>query len=113
MKRLLIMPLTNFQIVKSKKLSMSKHWKKLIVSSIALHSKQEIERLNATSNPENWSKVHAEYKRLINRQDRLEFLLPLVSESGYKALFDIKNYNAELSHAKTILVHIIILMQKL
>lgn len=75
--------------------ALEKAYSKLNSASI-----KEIDRLNATSKPENWSKVHAEYKRLINRQDRLEFLLPLVSESGYKASFDIKNYNTELIHAE-------------
>ncbi len=53
-------------------------------------------KLNASVKPENWSKVLGIYKAIENRQDRLDPLIPLVSENGYVASFDIKNYSEEI-----------------
>ena len=51
---------------------------------------KEIDKLNASARPENWPKVLQLYTSIENRQDKLEPLLPLVSENGYKATFEIK-----------------------
>ena len=63
-------------------------------------SAREIERLNAPAKPENWSKVLHLYQSMEDRQERLEPLLPLVSEDRYKATFDFKNYKNEISNAE-------------
>ncbi|MBP6446878.1 MAG: hypothetical protein KA341_08730 [Saprospiraceae bacterium] len=63
-------------------------------------SAREIERLNAPAKPENWSKVLHLYHSMEDRQERLEPLLPLVSEDRYKATFDFKNYKNEISNAE-------------
>lgn len=63
-------------------------------------SAREIERLNAPIKPENWSKVLHLYQAMEDRQERLEPLLPLVSEDRYKATFDFKNYRNEISNAE-------------
>lgn len=63
-------------------------------------SLREIERLNPSAKPENWSKVMNLYKGMDERQERLEPLLPLVSEDRYRATFDIKNYKEQISNAE-------------
>lgn len=63
-------------------------------------SLKEIDKLNANSKPENWSKVLNIYKNIENRQDRLDPLIPLVSENGYVASFDMKSYKDEIRVAE-------------
>lgn len=63
-------------------------------------STHEIERLNAGTKPENWSKVLHLYNAMDERQKMLEPLLPLVSEDRYKATFDFKNYSELISNAE-------------
>ena len=69
-------------------------------SKLTSTSLKEINRLNGQSRPENWPKIHDLYKGLADRQDRLEPLLPLTSEDGYVASFDMKDYNKELEIAE-------------
>ncbi len=68
---------------------------------------KEIGRLNPEAKPANWVTVLNLYKNIENRQDRIEPLLPLVSEDGYRASFDIINVSADLRNAEenTILYH--------
>jgi hypothetical protein len=61
---------------------------------------KEIERYNASLKPENWSKVLNVYKNIESRQNRIDALLPLVSEDGYVASFDTKNYHKEIAVAE-------------
>jgi hypothetical protein len=61
---------------------------------------REIERLNASSKPENWSKVLYIYEAMDERQERLEPLMPLVSEDRYRATFEFKNYKEQISNAE-------------
>ncbi len=61
---------------------------------------KEIERLNASSKPENWSKVLQLYNSIEQRQDKLEPLLPLASEDGYVASFDMLSFRNEIQHAE-------------
>jgi hypothetical protein len=63
-------------------------------------SLREIERYNAAEKPENWSRVLNVYNNMESRQNRLDALLPLVSEDGYTAHFDIKNYHSEIATAE-------------
>ena len=69
-------------------------------SKITSSSFREIERLNASSKPENWSKVLYIYKAMDERQERLEPLVPLVSEDRYRATFEFKNYKEQISIAE-------------
>ena len=68
---------------------------------------KEIERLNPQAKPANWVAVHNIYKSILSRQDRLDPLLPLVSEDGYRASFDMIDVTAELRNAEenTMLYH--------
>jgi len=68
---------------------------------------KEIERLNPQAKPANWVAVHSIYKNILSRQDRLDPLLPLVSEDGYRASFDMIDVTAELRNAEenTMLYH--------
>ena len=59
-------------------------------------SVREISKLNAETKPENWSRVLDVYKDMENRQERLEPLVPLVSEDGYVASFNMKSYRDEI-----------------
>lgn len=61
---------------------------------------KEIDKLNASARPENWPKVLQLYTSIENRQDKLEPLLPLVSENGYKATFEIKSYRNAIMDAE-------------
>ncbi|MBK8624441.1 MAG: hypothetical protein IPN86_02325 [Saprospiraceae bacterium] len=61
---------------------------------------KEIEKLNANVRPENWSRVLSIYKTIENRQERLDPLIPLVSENGYVASFDMKSYREEIRVAE-------------
>jgi hypothetical protein len=63
-------------------------------------SLKEISRLNPESKPENWSLVLNHYLSIENRQERLDPLLPLVSEDRYVASFDMKNYREEIRNAE-------------
>ena len=63
-------------------------------------SLREIEKLNADAKPENWSRVLGLYTNIENRQEALDPLLPLESEDGYIATFDIKNYRNEILNAE-------------
>lgn len=63
-------------------------------------SLREIEKLNANAKPENWSRVLTIYKAMENRQERLDPLLPLVSENGYVASFDLKSLREEIAIAE-------------
>jgi hypothetical protein len=63
-------------------------------------SLREIEKLNAKAKPENWSRVLSIYQSMENRQDRLDPLLPLVSEDGYVGSFDIKSHSDEIQIAE-------------
>lgn len=61
---------------------------------------KEIDRLNPSAKPENWSRVLDLYRSIEERQDRLDPLLPLVSEDGYKAKFDMTSYRSEIVKAE-------------
>ncbi|MGB4840601.1 MAG: hypothetical protein WBP08_16475 [Saprospiraceae bacterium] len=63
-------------------------------------SLHEIDKLNPLLKPENWHKALNIYKSLEARQERLEPLLPLVSEDKYKATFDLRNYSEEIKNAE-------------
>lgn len=68
---------------------------------------KEIDRLNPQAKPANWVAVHNIYKSILSRQDRLDPLLPLVSEDGYRASFEMIDVTSELRNAEenTILYH--------
>ncbi|MBC7883848.1 MAG: hypothetical protein H7X99_00130 [Saprospiraceae bacterium] len=61
---------------------------------------REIEKLTPTSKPENWSRVLELYRNMESRQERLEPLLPLVSEDGYVADFEILNYRNDIINSE-------------
>ena len=63
-------------------------------------SLREIEKLNPAVKPENWNRVLSLYTTMENRQEKLDPLLPLESEDGYVASFDIKNYRNEILNAE-------------
>lgn len=63
-------------------------------------SLREINRLSDPSKPQNYPKIHDLYKGIMDRQDRIDPLLPLVSEDGYTASFDMKDYSKEMSDAE-------------
>ena len=63
-------------------------------------SLREIEKLDPEVKPENWSRVLSLYTTMENRQEKLDPLLPLESEDGYMASFDIKNYRNEILNAE-------------
>lgn len=71
-----------------------------VYSKLTSTSLREIERLNASSKPENWSKVLYIYEAMDERQERLEPLMPLVSEDRYRATFEFKNYKEQISNAE-------------
>ena len=48
---------------------------------------READRLKKQGRPENWSQVNELYRRIRNRQSKVEPLLPLVSNEGIKANF--------------------------
>lgn len=70
-------------------------------------SLKEINRLNPNAKPANWVTVLSLYKGIESRQDRLDPLLPLVSEDGYRAYFDLTDVSSELRNAEenTIIYH--------
>jgi hypothetical protein len=61
---------------------------------------REIEKLNPEVKPENWSRVLSLYTTIENRQEELDPLLPLESEDGYVASFDMKNYRNDIITAE-------------
>lgn len=61
---------------------------------------REIERMDAQNYPAFWSQVALKYSEIIDRQDRLEALLPLTSVDGYEGRFELKNYHAVLLEAE-------------
>jgi hypothetical protein len=63
-------------------------------------SLRDIERYNASEKPENWSKVLNVFNTMESRQNRLDALIPLVSEDGYVGSFEIKNYRNEIAKAE-------------
>lgn len=63
-------------------------------------SLKEIERMNVSDKPSNWSKVLNIYKTIEHRQNRLDPMIPLVSENGYVASFDMKSYHEEIRVAE-------------
>lgn len=75
--------------------ALEKAYAKLLQTSL-----REIDRLNAPSKPENWSKVLGLYEEIAMRQDKLEALLPLVSEDGYSAAFDMTDFSHQRAQAE-------------
>lgn len=69
-------------------------------SKLTNASLKEINRLNSQSKPENWPRVHELYKSIMDRQDKLDPILPLVSEEGYVASFDMKDYSKDMADAE-------------
>jgi hypothetical protein len=63
-------------------------------------SMRTIEKLDAASKPENWSQVLNIYLLMEKRQERLEPLLPLMSEDRYVGTFDLKNYSEAIRNAE-------------
>ncbi len=61
---------------------------------------KEISKLNPEAKPANWVTVLNLYKNIESRQDRLDPLLPLVSEDGYRASFDMIDVSADLRNAE-------------
>lgn len=61
---------------------------------------KEIERLNAPAKPENWPTVLKLYSSIEKRQDQLDPLLPLVSQDGYVASFDMMNFRNSIQDAE-------------
>lgn len=64
------------------------------------NSLREIEKLNPEVKPENWSRVLSLYSNIENRQEALDPLLPLKSEDGYVASFDMNTYRNEIINAE-------------
>ena len=75
--------------------ALEKAYFKLNTSSV-----REIEKLDPTSKPDNWNRVLNIYKSMESRQEKLEPLLPLVSEDRYRATFEIKNYTDLIRNAE-------------
>jgi len=69
-------------------------------SKLQSASLRDIERYNVGEKPENWSRVLSTYNNMESRQNRLDALLPLISEDGYVADFEIKNYRQEIAKAE-------------
>lgn len=61
-----------------------------------------INYLEAQGRPEMYTKIHNLYEDLHHRQNKIKPLLPLVSEDGYEAYFDIKDYGSELRNSSEV-----------
>ncbi len=63
-------------------------------------SLKEIEKLQPDVKPENWNRVLSLYQDMESRQELLDPLLPLISEDGYRANFNIQSYSSEIRNAE-------------
>lgn len=68
---------------------------------------QEIERLSATNRPDHNAAIVRQYEKLIDRQNKVSYFLPVVSEDGYEASFEMRDYAILMRDAreKTALVY--------
>lgn len=61
---------------------------------------KEIDRLNAPAKPENWPTVLKLYSSIEKRQNQLDPLLPLVSQDGYVASFEMLSFRNQIKDAE-------------
>jgi tetratricopeptide (TPR) repeat protein len=64
------------------------------------NSLKEIERLNPERRPENWPRIVNIYEVIEKRQARLEPLIPMVSEEGYVASFNMIDFDKEIKKSE-------------
>ncbi len=61
---------------------------------------REVTKLNAQDRPEHWPLVLSQYAEMDKRQQELDPLLPLVSETRYKAVFSFSDYAGAIRTAE-------------
>lgn len=85
-----------------KKNKKNKHVKGLekAYSKLTEHDNNEIDRLTLANNKNSMDRVVRIYQEMLDRQNYINPLLPLISEDGYVAEFEIRNYNVLIHEAK-------------
>ncbi|MFZ1705429.1 MAG: hypothetical protein WAT79_13860 [Saprospiraceae bacterium] len=59
----------------------------------------EIERMQTSFRPENYSRIVGIYEKMMRRQSSVKSILPIISEDGYEAVFSMNDYTSSLKNA--------------